>query len=276
MGVRCIGKDTSVFAFSKTLAPLEIIEASGIVSSYKHSGHFWIHDDGGRGIIYLLNPAGNAIGSIAIKSMFGISDLEDIALFVDPITSKSYIYVGDIGDNNAVRDIKTIFVFEEPEIHQLNPQTNAGVVPQLNIRFRYPDGKRDAESVMVDPRNGDVFIVSKREANVNVYVAKTPLSDTTVITLTKLGSVPYRFITGADISADGSEILLRDYEKAYYWQRLPNETIAQTLSKNAQCLAIIAEEQGEGICFARDGSSFHTISERVRRPEEYIYTYTRK
>lgn len=275
MGVRCSGRDSTLFSFSKKLAPLEIVEASGIVTSHTIPGHFWIHDDGGRGVLHLLNTDGVAIGSVRFQSEYGFTDIEDIALYKDPTTNKSYVYVADIGDNNAVRDIKTISVFEEPTELQLQ-NTSLVLQPIISIRFRYPDGKRDAETIMVDPTNNDVYIVSKREATVGVYLAKAPFINSEVRTLKKLGNIPYRLITAGDISSKGDQIIVRDYEKAYYWNRLPNETIATALSKEARCLSIIAEEQGEGICFARDGESFFTISERSKSPQEFIYHYSKK
>jgi hypothetical protein len=276
MGVCCSGKDTTLFSFVKKLAPLEIVEASGIVTSHTMPGHFWIHDDGGRGILYLLNKDGLPIGAVTVQGEFGFSDIEDIALFVDPISNKSTIYVADIGDNNAVRDIKTISVYEEPSELQMQQSPSLVLMPKLSIRFRYPDGKRDAETIMVDPLNNDIYIVSKREANVGVYQVKAPFVNSEVRTLKKLGNIPYRLITAGDISSKGDQIILRDYEKAYHWNRLPNETIATALSKDARCMSIIAEEQGEGICFSRNGESFYTVSERSKSPQEFIYQYTKK
>lgn len=276
MGVRCSGRDTTVFGFTKKLAPLEIVEASGIVASHTIPGHFWIHDDGSRAILHLLNSDGVAIGSVKLQSEFGFTDIEDIALYVDPTTKKSFLYVADIGDNNAVRDIKTISVFEEPT--ELQMQQSSSIILQLtfSIRFRYPDGKRDAETIMVDPINNDMYIVSKREATVGVYQAKAPFVNSEVRTLKKLGNIPYRLITAGDISTQGDQIIVRDYEKVYYWNRLPNETIATTLSKDARCISIVAEEQGEGICFSQDGECFYTVSERSKSPQEFIYQYTKK
>jgi len=276
MGVRCSGRDTTLFSFVKKLAPLEIIEASGIVTSHTMQGNFWIHDDGGRGVLHLLNNNGIAIGSVRLQSEFGFADIEDIALFVDTFTNTSTIYVADIGDNNAVRDIKTISVFEEPTAIQMQQSSSIVVQPTVSIRFRYPDGKRDAETIMVDPLNNDVYIVSKREATVGVYQVKAPFVNSEVRTLKKLGNIPYRLITAGDISSNGDQIIVRDYEKAYHWNRLPNETIATALSKDARCISIIAEEQGEGICFSRDGESFFTVSERSKSPQEFIYHYSKK
>lgn len=276
MGVRCSGRDTTLFSFVKKLAPLEIVEASGIVTSHTMPGYFWIHDDGGRGVLHLLNSDGVAIASVRLQSEYGFTDIEDIALNVDPITNKSSIFVADNGDNNSVRDIKTISVFEEPTAIQLQQSSSIVLQPTLSIRFRYPDGKRDAETIMVDPQNNDVYIVSKREASVGVYQVKAPFVNSEVRTLKKLGNIPYRLITAGDISSKGDQIILRDYEKAYHWNRLTNETIATALSKDARCISIVAEEQGEGICFSQDGESFFTVSERSKSPQEFIYHYSKK
>jgi len=275
-GVRCNGSDTTIFRFSGTLAPLQIVEASGIIASEKNSGYFWIHDDGSRAILYLLDSMGIQVGSVKLLSPYGFTDIEDIALAKNSKTGIPFLYIADIGDNRAVRDIKNIGIFEEPTKAQVITTSQLILSPNEMIRFRYPDGKRDAESIMIDPINDDIYIVTKREAQVGVYKATTPLKSSTIDTLQKLGVLPYRLVTAADISRDGSEIIIRDYEKAYYWKRNANESIGKTLSKNAKCLYIFAEEQGEGICFSKDGSKFFTVSEKVSRPQEFIYTYLRR
>ena len=35
--------------------------------------------------------------------------------------------------------------------------------PADSINLVYPDGSKDAETLMVDPLNGDIYIITKRE-----------------------------------------------------------------------------------------------------------------
>ena len=42
--------------------------------------------------------------------------------------------------------------------------------------LQYPDGPRDAETLMVDPLSGDIYIVSKRDTVLHIYRAAYPQS----------------------------------------------------------------------------------------------------
>ena len=89
------------------------------------------------------------------------------------------------------------------------------------IRFRYPDGKHNSETLLVHPSTGDLYIVTKVSGEAaGVYKAKAPLSKSSVTTLKLVGEVRFPnalvgVITGGDISPDGRRIILCDYLEAF-------------------------------------------------------------
>ncbi|WP_205847864.1 hypothetical protein [Anaerohalosphaera lusitana] len=98
-------------------------------------------------------------------------------------------------------------------------------------------------------------------------------SDKSTQILHKVGSIPMKWVTAADISPSGNQIIIRNYNQAMLWHRPEDENIADALAKSGQLVPLEAEKQGEAICFAADGKGYFTVSEKKRQP---IYYYACK
>lgn len=255
----------------------ELDEISGIAASAIHPGIYYVHNDSGdTSRFFAITPTGQLKATYyfkGISSHLGVTDCEDIAAGPGPVKGKSYIYLGDIGDNNAVRKFLTVYRFEEPG---LTGKDSIHTLPATILYLKYPDGPKDAETLMIDPVEQLLYIVSKRKASVNVYT--TPLNYTandtvTLVKRAKLhfgGIPPFKWITAGDISKDGSQILLKNYHHVYYWKRAPNEPVWQAMTRKAIKLYYNNEKQGEAIGFTPDGKGYYTTSEGVNAP---IYYY---
>ncbi|MBW8684186.1 hypothetical protein [Chitinophaga rhizophila] len=235
----------------------DITEASGLAASKALPGHFWTHNDSGnKPEIYLLDNKGNLTSTIQLEDVKN-RDWEDIAEGPGPVPQKQYLYVGDIG-NNIHLDLGTrIYRFPAPV---QTPGSKTSIRPEI-LNITYPDGPRDAETLMVDPIGGFLYVVSKREKAVGIY--KTPLNfkDGDKVTLQKVGTVPATWITAGDISQDGRHIVIKDKNQVYYWARQQGESVEAAMSKPAVMLPYIPEKQGEGIALLPDNSGYVTISE---------------
>jgi hypothetical protein len=256
-------------------------EISGISASGIHDGVYYVHNDSGdTSRFFAITPQGNIKSVIYYKSdpkePLGVRDVEDMAVGIGPVKGKSYVYMGDIGDNGAVRNYITIYRMEEQK-SWIGKDSVLKATP-VPVHLRYPDGPRDAETLMIDPVEKLIYIVSKRTDSVSVYT--TPLNfkanDTLVLTkrckLYFNGFKPFKWITAGDISKDGQQILLKDYVKVYYWKRDNNEPIWQTMQKKPIELPYQAEKQGEAIGFTPDGKGYYTTSEGVFAPIYYYNT----
>jgi hypothetical protein len=84
-------------------------------------------------------------------------------------------------------------------------------------------------------------------------------------------TLPFTGIVAGSISPNGQQLLLKNYQKIYYWKRLPNETIAQVFARKPIELPYEREPQGEAIAWSRDGREFFTLSEGTgSRPANLI------
>lgn len=245
-------------------------EISGLAVSRILPGVIYVHNDsGGEAAVYLLDSLGNNLGQIEFLGAEN-RDWEDIAIGPGS-DGKTYIYVGEIGDNNAVHDEIAIYRVTEPtsenSITQVNPE---------KVTLKYPGGARDAESLMVDPISGDIFIVSKRDSINTLYRLPAGKFGEGEVELEELIKLPFTSATAADISADGSQILVKNYTEIYYWKRKEGESIEQAMSREPTQLPYSPEPQGEAIGFRPDGKVFYTLSEKRFDLDPVLYKYTAK
>ena len=241
---------------SKPLIPGTLDEASGIADSKTNPGYVWVQEDGGNpNDIALLSHDGVLLKKFIIKSAVN-HDWEDIALANGPIAGTNYIYVADIGDNNLAFSQHALYRFAEPG-------TAAKEVSDYDqITFQYPDGAHDAEAILVDNTTKDIYIITKRDASSKIYKLPYPQSTAAINTAVLSGSLTFSGVTSAAFSSDNKEILIRTYEKIYYWKKKKEQSIEQTLAETPVVLSYQLEPQGEAICFKNDNSGFFTLSER--------------
>lgn len=264
------------FSPARTLQELTndtLDEVSGLESSIVNAGMLWVHNDsGGKSEIYLIDTLLNI--KMQVK-LLGIKnrDWEDIAVGPGPEVGKSYVYVGEIGDNNGKHKTKKIYRFEEP---MMKDSFSLEIADFDTIEFTLPFKKKDTESLMIDPITKDLFVISKREEPVYVYQLKYPQSTHDIITAEELISMPLTQITAADISPDGTEIVVKNYEYIYYWKRAIGESLESTLKTKPTLLSYEQEPQGEAITFAQNGSGFYTLSETSKTDKTFLFFYARK
>lgn len=250
----------------------KLAEASGMVASRTNTGLFWIINDSGNDPkLYLINEKGATVHSYWIDGVIN-TDWEDLSIYQDKSSEKTQLFVGDIGDNLAVRECIKVLAFEEPTFKN----SDDTIISTYNTYlFKYEDSARDAETLMVDPSTSKMYIISKREKNVVIYEAPTQLIDKDTMILSHKGNLPFHNITSGDISFDGSEILLKNYNAIFYWNKAEGETFVQAISKDHELLNYKPEPQGESICWGMEKDGFFTLSERSWASKQLIFFYKR-
>lgn len=225
---------------------------SGIVASRTDDEAYWIHEDHDDTL-----TAVDADGvTLSEQDLPGVVDLEDVAAAVDPDTGEALLFVGDIGDNDLVRASIEVWVVEEPD------PTDDGDLDPLRMELTYPDFPRDAESLFVDPLTLDVFVLTKGGGE--LFAKRAPHDDEGPFELEALGTFEELDFTatGADVSADGAWIVVRDYgTTARIWPRDGYEPLEEAFEEEPCEVEVFLEEQGEGVAFTVDGSGLVTVGE---------------
>ena len=237
-------------------------ELSGIAASRLNPGILYMHNDGKNAPILISNTLGGDLGKIIMDGQSAI-DTEDISVGPGPESGKSYIYLADIGDNKTSRATVTVYRFEEPVLNNPSSATEIHIKDVSKIVLKYPSGTYNAETLLVDPLNKDIFIATKEINRSTLYKAGYPQSETAVTTLEPVLNMRFFDLpTSGDISPDGKEILLRNKSQIWYWPRNPKKSITDALQTAPQTAPYAGNEhQGEGICFVADDSGYYTNSE---------------
>jgi hypothetical protein len=264
---------TDEFLPGQRLAELtskKLDEISGIAASISNPGMMWAHNDSQNGTeVYLIDDKLNIIMTCKLMGIDN-RDWEDITVGPGPVAGKSYVYVGEIGDNNAKYQFKRIYRFEEPEVQHAGEKVELKAFD--TITFRLPS-KKDTETLLIDPLTRNLYVISKREEPVFVYEIAYPYSTSDTLLAREVASLPLTQIVGGDISPDGRKVLLKNYEYVYYWNNPSGKSFPDVLKEKPLDVPYEEEPQGESITWARDGSGFYTLSEQSRTKKAYLFFY---
>ena len=280
MAASCTPKDRpeSDFLPGRKLSELKekkLSEVSGLATSIRNPGRLWAHNDrGNRPEVYLIDDKCDVKLTVVLDGIKN-RDWEDIAVGPGPDSTKSYVYVGDIGDNDGVHKLKYIYRFEEP----LNESGDDKITIANfeTIVFRLPNSREmDSEALFLNTATRDLYIVTKRENPVHVYEIRYSDTPGDTITAQEIASLPTFEIVAADLSADGKGLLMKNYSHIYYWNNSSGKPIAELLKEKPVEIPYHPEPQGESLAWARDNSGFYTLSEVTKNASSYLYFYQKK
>ena len=258
---------------------VNLTEASGLAISQINPNGIWSHNDSGnQNRIYLLDKlTGKILATYQIDGTRNV-DWEDIEVGPGPKGGVSYVYLSDLGDNKLHRIDYKIYRFPEP---QYLPEQQGELIeytgPVDTLRIAYPsdDPHHNVESLLLDPMYRDLYIVTKFETNSKLFVDPYPQSTSDTNHVQLVGTFPFRMATAGDISADGSEIFIKNYDYIYYWKRSGSERVSQVLAGVPERAPYNpVEPQGEAI--AVDSNGYYTTSEFKDSITPVLYFYKRK
>ena len=237
------------------LASDELDEASGL--SHSPSGVLWTHNDSGDGPrLFAMATTGEHLGTLELVGA-PEGDWEDSTRLVgDRVT----LLVGDIGDNAADRDAVVVYLVDEPSI------VNGATQDWASLELTYPDGPRNADTLMVDPLDGALLIVAD---DGGVYRKAAPHEPDTRTELEFVAGLSIDAPTGGEISPLGDRLAVRSGTEARMWLLDRSRPLADVLSEDGCELPLMVEERGEALAFSADGAGYYTVSEELYQPIWY-------
>jgi hypothetical protein len=240
-GLLSVGNVTTLL----TIHDPHIRQQSGLVRSVRHPDLLWTHNDGGSTAeIYGIDPRGRTVAQITLRGIDPY-DPEALARGVDS-KGQPALFLGDIGDNAARR--KNVSVFRVTEPKSLGHSTLVATW----YRFKYADGPHDAEALLVDPRNGHIWVATKSIGNGGLYRAPDKLVTKShgVNVLRRVADVPALTTDGTFLP--NGKFVLRTYTSAFLYAA-PGQLIDQ--------FDLPIQPQGEALAF--DGKRLLIGSEGV-------------
>jgi hypothetical protein len=242
-----------------TLPAMGLPETSGIVASRAQPGVFWVENDSGNPAeISAIDAMGRRLATIRITGATNV-DWEDIS--IDRRAGVEEIYIADTGDNlarqsNGAMGRANVRIYRIPE--PIAARGDGTAVPE-RFDFTYPMRPYDCEAVFVDHRNGDVYFVTKENAPAQVFMARAPLNPNGTTMLTNVGTINMAIVTAADMSTDGSRVVVRGYTEVNVFSTAAGMTVAAAL--RGPFLSAIPAAAAEAIAFEYNGYGMYTVPE---------------
>ncbi|WP_437813648.1 hypothetical protein [Sorangium sp. So ce1078] len=245
----------------------DIDECSGVVAGGLHPDVLYVHNDHGDDPRFFAVGLDGALRAEVDVAGAAAIDWEDIARGPCRTGGGSCLFLADIGDNDGERDSYTIYGVEEPDTLGGAPRASTAEVFVLS----YPDGRHDAETLLIHPTTGALTLVTKvNEGTSRIYELPALPAAGAPATLVRAGSIEppagsERF-TGGDVHPDGTGVLLRTSSHVFYYPMTPDQTVAQALAGSPCMLPSADEEQAEAIAWLPGGWDYVTIGEGKEEP----------
>jgi hypothetical protein len=279
-----LGDVSAKYRTVRLLANLEdvaVSESSGVAASRSRPGLFWTHNDSGDGpFLYRFDRQGKKKGVWLIAGATA-RDAEDCAAGPGPEKGRSYLYLGDIGDNASERRDCVVWRVPEPDLPEDAAVTSKDqphrTAPAEALAFTYPDSPHDCEALLVHPVSGEIYLVTKERTKATSSVYKFPphlvpgqrslLTRVAELRLNSASLTGASFVTGGDIAPDGRKVILRDYLQLYELT-LPQEASHFDAIWNQQPRTIPSPVmiQAEAVCYGLMSDSLYLTSEQLPAP----------
>ncbi|WNM35989.1 WD40 repeat domain-containing protein [Streptomyces sp. Li-HN-5-11] len=234
-----------------TIKDPRIKESSGLAASRLHPGIYWTHNDSGDGpYIYAVDSrTGRTVATVTLSGIGRPRDTEAIS-----IGPGNQIYLGDIGDNLG-GTWPYVWIYKLPEPKVIEDQT----IHATQYVVKYSDGPRNAESLVVHPKTGRVYIIDKNENGGHLFEGPARLSPSGTNIFRPIAPIDL-WATDAAFSPDGTQLAVRGYFGGIYYAwnggRIRREGM----------LDVPLQQQGESVTYSVDGTKLLYGSEGADSP----------
>lgn len=209
---------------------VRITESSGLAVSSEHEDlAYTINDSGHAPTIFAIRiSTGEVVGTTRVQDPdWNWLDTEALAL------RDGTLWVADTGDNVQQRTDAALYALDEP-----GPGRHT-VVPR-RYAVTYEEGPQNVEAIAVPPRSGRILLLSKLSAGGVVHRLPKNLRENRTNVATPTSRTTPAFTTDATYTADGRQVLVRNYavaevRDARSWDLirtdvLPNQPLGETIA----------------------------------------------
>lgn len=257
-----------------------IKESSGLCLGARDPSIFWtLNDSGGEPCVFAIDRGGKTRAKVRVRDAANF-DWEDVALGKDEKGAPA-LFIGDIGDNLQMRPTIQVYQIPEPEINEPGKAVEETISAAPAIwRVSYPDGKHNAESLLVDPKTNRLHILTKSEDGRSaLYVFPQPMQKEVSMTLEKVAELTFPKLiragkrphdncmtTAAGFSPDGTRMVVATYSSLYEWKLSPDQPLADALKQSPARIEPELLRQLEGVCYDGDNLTLWLTSEHLPAP----------
>lgn len=251
----------------ETIAVLQdpaLEESSGVARHLRQDDLLWTHNDSGDAPrLFAIDTEGRTVGVFPVEGASAI-DWEDMASAV--VKDQPLLFLGDIGDNEAVRPMYMIYVVREPDMPAESQAAGRLLVDQ-ELRFIYEDGSHNCEALAVDSATGMIYLITKEKSGVaGVYELSPAFKGPDPSVARRIAALDVPKVVAMDISSDGTKAVVLTYGDAYLYRRTSGEAWASVFSRSPERLRMPFRRQGESVCFDAAGQHLYLTSEQRPAP----------
>ncbi|MCB1278525.1 hypothetical protein [Prosthecobacter sp.] len=257
-----------------------INESSGLALGSRDRSIFWtMNDSGGEPCVFAIDRSGKTRAKVRVRDAANF-DWEGLAMGKDEKGAPA-LFIGDIGDNLLLRPSVQVYQIPEPEINvpgKTVAETETAA-PQL-WRANYPDGRHNAESLLVHPRTNRLYILTKSEEGKSaLYAFPQPLKPKESMVLEKIVDIQFPELiragkrphdncmaSGASFAPDGSRMVVCTYSSLYEWILPEGKPLAVALKQPPVRIEPELLRQVEGVCYDADNITLWLTSEHLPTP----------
>jgi hypothetical protein len=244
-------------------------QLSGIAASHANPGVLFVHNDRGTPELWAVSETGELLATFMYTGAL-VRDVEDVAVGACP--SGTCVYLADIGANLATRPDFTIVRFPEPTVAGNGTAAPVSVAVEKLV-YTYPDGgQHNAESLLIDPRTGTLYIIDKVASGVPSTVYRLPggFGGAPVVAV-RVAELPVPMAsdtpaTAADAHPCGTGFILRTSNTAYEFRIAATAPFEEAFRATPVVVPVGQEQQGEGITYQPDGRGLYTTTEGPTPP----------
>lgn len=174
-----------------------IVQSSGLTYSTKQTDLVYTHNDfAGSPNVFGVRPStGQSVSAFDLSGCGKIKDAESIRTDLKTGT----IYLADIGDNKDNKTDIGLCGFAEPALGTNTP------VSGTRYPVSYPFGPRDAETLLINPVNGAMYVITKQDSG---HLLSLPLHlNTSGNKAVDIARIPFE-VTDATFTPDGRWVLM--------------------------------------------------------------------
>ncbi|HVE91584.1 MAG TPA: hypothetical protein VNE62_04670 [Actinomycetota bacterium] len=252
-----------------------IRESSGI-APYSRSDDIWFthNDSGDWARFFAVGSDGKTRARYEVAGPVAV-DWEDMARGPGADGGPA-LFFADFGDNDEVRPTVTVYEVPEPVVPTEPSPVPLPAPPSRVHHLLYEDRPHNAETLLVDPSDGSLAVVTKDGNGVSgLYEAASLgtglpqlLHRTMTLDLIRVASgttASHLLTTGGAISPDGSRVVVRTYAEAFEWT-IPFGHLPSAFAQTPVRVSLPTTVQGEAICYSRAGTDLVTTSEGTGAP----------
>lgn len=245
-----------------------IDEISGLVSSHRNDGVFWIANDGKKEKLWAISVHGRILMEVSYSGK--VKDVEDLGLGKSP-EDITVIYISDSGNNDQDRKHLKILAIPEPSVsNSVDLTIVKKVKKRKEVDILFPGRVFDCEALAVDPETGDILLISKEKYRARIFrVSYDQFWSKSKVIAEYLLDVPCSSISAADISSSGESIILRNESTGWLWKKGDQPSLQALFKSRPQLVPVRGKDQfqnGESISFGPKENQYFSISEGRNQP----------